>query len=168
MLSADKVLTVREGDATAVSGQATAYDADSADQADGALSYGLQVPTDAHGSPLHHAKLNADGSITNDFGTFRVDRNGMYSFELNNESEAVRALTSGSLTETSVILDGDGRPEQSNHPEHQGIHYRRQYRAGPCPLIWTPTPPTARWWKTARTARIRCPARSLSAMWTAR
>lgn len=114
VLSADKVLTVREGDATAVSGQATAYDADRADQADGALSYGLQVPTDAHGSPLHHAKLNADGSITNDFGTFRVDRNGTYSFELNNESEAVRALTSGSLTETSVILTvTDGQNNQT-------------------------------------------------------
>lgn len=105
VLSVDKVLTVREGDPTnSDSGQATAYDADSVDQSDGALRYGLTVPTDDDGNPLHNAVLNADGSITNDFGTFRVTQDGTYSFDLNNESDAVRALTSGSLTETSVIL----------------------------------------------------------------
>lgn len=62
------------------------------------------MPTDDDGKPLHNAVLNADGSITNDFGTFRVTQDGTYSFDLNNESDAVRALTSGSLTETSVIL----------------------------------------------------------------
>lgn len=105
VLSVDKVLTVREGDPTnSDSGQATAYDADSVDQSGGALRYGLTVPTDDDGNPLHNAVLNADGSITNDFGTFRVNQDGTYSFDLNNESDAVRALTSGSLTETSVIL----------------------------------------------------------------
>ena len=105
VLSVDKVLTVREGDPTnSDSGQATAYDADSVDQSGGALRYGLTVPTDDDGKPLHNAVLNADGSITNDFGTFRVTQDGTYSFDLNNESDAVRALTSGSLTETSVIL----------------------------------------------------------------
>lgn len=105
VLSVDKVLTVREGDPTnSDSGQATAYDADSVDQSGGALRYGLKVPTDDDGNPLHNAVLNADGSITNDFGTFRVTQDGTYSFDLNNESDAVRALTSGSLTETSVIL----------------------------------------------------------------
>ena len=105
VLSVDKVLTVREGDPTnSDSGQATAYDADSVDQSGGALRYGLTVPTDDDGNPLHNAVLNADGSITNDFGTFRVNQDGTYSFDLNNESDAVRALTSGSLTETSVTL----------------------------------------------------------------
>ena len=105
VLSVDKVLTVREGDPTnSDSGQATAYDADSIDQSGGALRYGLTVPTDDDGNPLHNAVLNADGSITNDFGTFRVNQDGTYSFDLNNESDAVRALTSGSLTETSVTL----------------------------------------------------------------
>ena len=105
VLSVDKVLTVREGDPTnSDSGQATAYDADSVDQSGGALRYGLTVPTDDDGKPLHNAVLNADGSITNDFGTFRVTQDGTYSFDLNNESDAVRALTSGSLTETSVTL----------------------------------------------------------------
>ena len=106
VLSVDKVLTVREGDSDRAgdSGQATAYDADSVDQSDGALRYGLKVPTDADGKPLHNAVLNDDGSITNDFGTFRVNQDGTYSFDLNNESDAVRALASGSLTETSVIL----------------------------------------------------------------
>lgn len=105
VLSVDKVLTVREGDPTnSDSGQATAYDADSIDQSDDALRYGLKVPTNADGNPLHNAVLNADGSITNDFGTFRVNQGGTYTFTLNNESDAVRALTSGSLTETSVIL----------------------------------------------------------------
>ena len=105
VLSVDKVLTVREGDPTnSDSGQATAYDADSVDQSGGALRYGLTVPTDDDGNPLHNAVLNADGSITNDFGTFRVNQDGTYFFDLNNESDAVRALTSGSLTETSVTL----------------------------------------------------------------
>lgn len=105
VLSVDKVLTVREGDPTnSDSGHATAYDADSVDQSGGALRYGLTVPTDDDGNPLHNAVLNADGSITNDFGTFRVNQDGTYSFDLNNESDAVRALTSGSLTETSVTL----------------------------------------------------------------
>lgn len=106
VLSVDKVLTVREGDSERASdsGQAAAYDADSVDQTDGALHYGLKVPTDADGKPLHNAVLNADGSITNDFGTFRVNQDGTYSFDLDNGSDAVRALTSGSLTETSVIL----------------------------------------------------------------
>lgn len=105
VLSVDKVLTVREGDPTnSDSGQATAYDADSVDQSGGALRYGLTVPTDDDGNPLYNAVLNADGSITNDFGTFKVDQDGTYSFDLNNESDAVRALTSGSLTETSVTL----------------------------------------------------------------
>lgn len=105
VLSVDKVLTVREGDPTnSDSGKATAYDADSVDQSGGALRYGLTVPTDDDGNPLHNAVLNADGSITNDFGTFRVNQDGTYSFDLNNESDAVRALTSGSLTETSVTL----------------------------------------------------------------
>ena len=105
VLSVDKVLTVREGDPTnSDSGQATAYDADSVDQSGGALHYGLTVPTDADGNPLHNAVLNADGSITNDFGTFTVNQDGTYTFTLNNDSDAVRALTSGSLTETSVTL----------------------------------------------------------------
>lgn len=106
VLSVDKVLTVREGDSERASdsGQAAAYDADSVDQTDGALRYGLEVPTDADGKPLHNAVLNADGSITNDFGTFKVNQDGTYSFDLNNGSDAVRALTSGSLTETSVVL----------------------------------------------------------------
>ena len=53
VLSVDKVLTVREGDSDRAgdSGQATAYDADSVDQSDGALRYGLKVPTDADGKP---------------------------------------------------------------------------------------------------------------------
>lgn len=96
-LSVDKVLSVREGaDADSDSGTATGLDKDTGEL----LQYGFGKDDDGNVITKTTVK-DADG---NAYGTLTVDKNGKYTFTLDNTSDAVKALNPGELKELTQKL----------------------------------------------------------------
>lgn len=94
-------LITHEGAADAVTGSASALDADAKDTLEsGNLLFGFgfeknddgTLKTDADG---HHIPIT---EVSTEYGTFRIDpHTGEYSFSVNNDSAAVQALNAGEL-----------------------------------------------------------------------
>ncbi|MEG6501698.1 MULTISPECIES: VCBS domain-containing protein [unclassified Desulfovibrio] len=100
-LTVGKVLTITEDTTAAVTGQANVYDRD----ADDSHTFFIKTGIDDSGKPV------GSSSITNQYGTFTVDSNGKYSFEIDNSLAVVKALKAGELVETKATLvvdDGNG------------------------------------------------------------
>lgn len=105
-------LITHEGAANAVSGSASALDADAGDTLEsGNLLFGFGFEKNEDGT----LKTDADGhhipitEVTNEYGTFRIDpHSGEYSFSVNNDSAAVQALNAGDLhTESVTVMVAD-------------------------------------------------------------
>lgn len=104
----DQVIVVKEGGADG-SAQITAHDSDRmADGTEEPLSFRFdQKAVDEHNAaaaPDRQWTLNADGTLTTEYGTYRVDDTGKVTFELDNASDKVIGLAAGELAEQKITV----------------------------------------------------------------
>ncbi len=104
----DQVIVAKEG-GTGGSAQITAHDSDRMDD-------GTEEPLKFHfdqeavnehnaaAAPDRQWTLNADGSLTTEYGTYRVDGTGKVTFELDNTSDKVIGLAAGELAEQKITV----------------------------------------------------------------
>ena len=104
-----EVIKATEGSTESYEGHVIAHDKDAADQEPGALKYQFdENAVDAHNANAADGEewvLSADGTeLTTQYGTYTIDQDGKYTFELNNDADAVRKLAAGTLTEQKVTV----------------------------------------------------------------